>query len=238
MYISRWIDAAIDERITKYYSFSSTMSLYYAMVNSMLQYTAVSMGLHPLTLNERHGIKLGKGYVEKTDANTNQTTYEGYEPVTEVDEDGFEHTHYESHTIQVDKKLSSSEMSNLAGIPEILKDGVDIFKIMNRKSRMIDQNNASFTIEELIDIQASKKEQYQDLFLEDDPEPDYSEESGWFFKDAVSNWWSTLKGSVLGSGNFVGFKVERTSINSETFTNTTGPTGLADKINSEAKAKG
>lgn len=237
MYISRWLDAAVDERITKYYSFSSTMTLYYAMVNSMLQYTAVSMGLYPLSLNERHGIKLGKSYIEKVDANTNQTTYEGYEPVTEIDENGFEHTHYESKTIQVDKKLSSSEMSKLDGIPEILRDGVDIFKIMNRKSRMIDQNNATFTIEELIDIQASKKEQYQNLFLEDEPEPDYSEESGWFFKDAVSNWWSTLKGSVLGSGNFVGFKVERTSINSETFTNTTGPTGLADKINSEAKAK-
>lgn len=243
MYISRWVDAAVDERITKYYSFSSTMSIYYAMVNSMLQYTAVSMGLHPLTLNERHGIKLGSNYVKKLDANPATTTYEGYEPVVEVDEDGFENIHYEHRTIETSNanELSSSEMSKLEGIPEVLKDGVDIFKIMNRKSRIIDQNNASFTVEELIDIQSSKNEQYKNMF-ESEIEWDYDEsKGGWFsidsLKNSASEWWSALKGSVMGSGNFVGFKVEKTSINSETFTNNTGPTGLADKINSESQAK-
>lgn len=244
-YISRWMDEAVDNRVTKYYSFSSTMSIYYAMVNSMLQYTAVSMGLHPLTLKSHTGIQMGQRYIQKGDANTEREVYEGYEAITEVDEDGFEHTTYKPKTITTEKSLSNSEMSKVNGIPEILKDGVDIFKIMNRKSRMIDQNNASFTVEELIDIQATKQEQYKHLFV-GEQEWDYDEsKGGWFstnpFKDGasdgLSDWWSTLKGSVLGSGNFVGFKVERMNPPQETFTNNTGPTGLADKINSESQAK-
>ena len=236
LYISRWMDRTVDERITKYYSFSSTMSIYYAMVNSMLQYTAVSMGLHPLTLNSHTGIQMGKNMIEKLDANPNEKKYDVYDTITE-ERDGREETHIEKSEISVKQHASSSELRKANGIPELLKDGVDIFKIMNRKSRLIDQNKASFTVEELLDIQASKNAQYADLFLQEEPEVEYSEDQGWHFSDTVSDWWSTLKGSVMGSGNYVGFKVERGVTPSESFTNEAGPTGLADKINAEAKQK-
>ena len=239
-YISRWIDRAIDERITKYYSFSSTMTIYYAMVNSMLQYTAVSMGLHPLVLNERHGVKNGAKMIAKLDANPKEKKYEYYETIT-TDENGFTETHIEKREVSVPEESTSYELSNLSGIPEVLKDGVDIFKIMNRKSRMIDQNNATYTVEELIDIQSSKNDTYAGMFAPEEKEAEYKQEGDtetWSFKDSITDWWSTLKGSVLGSGNFVGFKVEKGGFQpTEQFTNNTGPTGLADKINSESKSK-
>ena len=244
LYIARWTDRMVNERITKYYSFESTMGMYYAMVNSMLQYTATTMGIHPLTLNQAHGPTNGANMIEQLDAapkNPNQKTYTGYQTVT-TEKDGVTETHFEKKSVTINESSTTSEYKQFAGIPELFRNGPDIFKIMNRKSRLIDQQNTLYSVEDLMRAQANKD---SDLFLEPEKEPNFTESATgaqtqdmqWYYSDSDSSWWSTLKGSIMGSGNYVGFKVERGVGPSESFSNETGPTGLAEKINNESRAK-
>lgn len=231
LWIPRWMESLTNERITKYYSFKSTMTMYYSMVNSMLQYTAVSMGLHPRTLDKRN---YGKN----------------------------------SNGVEIAESLDADIEKNNPGIPEILRRGPDIFKIMNRRSQMISLQKNEYTTTELLyhtklvgdgagkpiqdefrtegaeytwnDGKDGKETGWRKMSIDDydivDKDGNKTEESS-FFKDRFSDWWSALKGTVLGSGNHVGFRIEKGATFSEDFANTTGETGLAEKINSFAASR-
>ncbi len=277
LYIARWTDRMVNERITKYYSFQSSMTMYYAMVNSMLQYTAVSMGIHPLSLNQ-DGPRYGASIKDRTDykpvdnlknkAADGTVTYETYQPVTKIepqpvlDVNGNPMEDRNGNPIMKDVSSTSiekviikasdygggdDEYSKYAGIPEVLKYGPDIFRIMNRRSRLLDLESANYTVHDLMRLQVAKD---ADMFLPDEKDIHYGlyegndgsgkETSGeantWSFSDSVSNWWSAFKGSIMGAGNHVGFKIERGLTPSESFSNSTGPTGLAEKFNSNAQS--
>lgn len=240
VWLSRWTSQAVDDRVTKYYSFKSTMTMYYSIVNSLLQYTAVSMGLHPLTLKSKDGPSLGSGMINNMDRdhpNTEKQTYDVWEKVTTTDQSGKSETKYEHRTIerQVPPKKGYSDY---AGIPELLKDGPDIFKIMNRRSRMIDMANAKYSVSDLI---VAENDHNRELMLEPDQEAKYKEGEGWSLVDSVENgvseWWSSLKGSVMGSGNHVGFKLEKGISFTESITNQSEETGLAAQMNNASNEK-
>lgn len=232
LWIPRWMERLTNERITKYYSFKSTMPMYYSMVNSMLQYTAVSMGLHPRTLAKRD--------------------YDGNN----------------ANGMQIMESLDVNTEKDNPGIPEILRHGPDIFKIMNRRSQQLSIQKNEYTTTELLyqmrlsgrndtsikddafrtegleyswnndenDGAGAWKKMSPDDYQIVDNEGNEAEETG-FFKSRFIDWWSSLKGTVLGSGNHVGFKIEKGATFSEDFANTTGETGLAEKINSFAASR-
>ena len=219
IWIPRWIELATNERITKYYTFKSTMTLYYSMVNTMLQYTAVSMGIHPYTLEDRNYNNPnanGRGIIESLDA---------------------------------------SDIKSYPGIPEILRNGPDIFKIMNRRSQMLTIKKTEYSTSELLyQYKKDHPNVHDDAFHTEGEVYDWNQgTSSWepaqytvetdddtdktladSIKNSASNWWAALKGSILGSGNHVGFKIEKGASFSEDFSNQTGETGLAEKMNSMA----
>lgn len=227
LWIPRWMERLTNERITKYYSFKSTMPMYYSMVNSMLQYTAVSMGIHPRTLNN--------------------SAYKDDKKMGSI------------HGTHIAESLDAVQDS--PGIPEILRRGPDIFKIMNRRSQMISIQKAEYTTTELLYQTKLRKDGYGtsnhgDAFLSDikdfawsDDKNDWVDEEYEFntkdldetaadwIKQRAIDWWSSLKGTVLGSGNHVGFKIEKGATFSEDFANTTGETGLAERINGLAASR-
>ena len=241
IWIPRWMERLTNERITKYYTFKSTMTQYYDMVNSMLQYTAVSMGIHPLSLNshnleEGSGIDNGREMIHSLDLvnDHEKKTYTTTEAVKTPSPYGGYDVHYETKTLEVDMPKTKG-YSSYPGVPDILRNGPDIFKIMNRRSQMIDIKNAihktSYSTRELLDLE---KAQSSDVYIPPEAEADYKE-NAWSITNGINEWWSTLKGSVLGSGNHVGFRIERGASFSEDFANTTGETGLAEKFNSMAE---
>ena len=256
IYIPRWMETLSNERITKYYTFKSTMTMYYSMVNTMLQYTAVSMGLHPYSLRKHDSdddedISNGDDIIHTLDLT--QGDYETQKVMKRVkvydDEDDDvpawarnrnspwdrkkRSFHYEEREVEVSVPKDKTYDEYYKGVPEILKEGPDIFKIMNRRSRMIDMERAKYTTTELYEL---AEQQNSDVFIPDAGDPEYGEGNFWEHrKDTISSWWSALKGSVLGSGNHVGFKIERGASFNEDFSNTTGETGLAEKFNSMAE---
>lgn len=204
-YLNRWTNMIANDRITKYYSFQPAMTMYYETVNSMLQYVAVSMGLHPYAL-EQHGSGKGSSNIDGRSIVRNWGLGEKYE--------------------------------NYPGVPEVLRRGPDIFRIMNRRSQMLDMNVADLTTRDLMNIErnAGDMNAKSDMFLKNMPDYTYendawSRAASWFNGDVVRSWFGALKGSALGSGNHIGFRIERGLNASESFSNDTGQTGLAQKLN-------
>ena len=237
IWIPRWMERLTNERITKYYTFRSTMTMYYSTVNAMLQYTAISMGLHPLTLQHHpaeNGVANGADIEHAYDIrqeNDQQVEIKYVEqtvPVIEYDANGRRTVRQETKRVRQIVPVEQTYDANYRGVPEILRRGPDIFRIMNRRSQMIDLKKATYTTEELYKLADGKD---ADVFVPDEGDPQQKDGIWSFLHDATSSWWSTLKGSILGSGNHVGFKIEKGANFSEDFANTTGETGLAEKFN-------
>ena len=123
------------------------------------------------------------------------------------------------------------DYSKYPGVPDVLKHGPDIFKIMNRRSQMIDMNVAKISTRDLINEEILGGGNHH---LNNIPDFTYKNDEWreWSVKDSGRDWFGALKGSALGSGNHIGFRVERGLNASESFNNDTGQTGLAQKLNS------
>ena len=98
-----------------------------------------------------------------------------------------------------------------AGTPAILQYGPDIFTIMDKRSRIADSNKAG--------------EQTTDNLTDE-------------LNDEA--WTGRLSGSftrsALGATDYIGFKIEKSVDSSESFSNTTGASSLANKLNGQVDA--
>lgn len=233
-YLNRWLSRSQTDRITKYYYFKPAMVLYYEMVNTMITYLAVSMGLYPQYIMKRKDSskELGSVY-DLNDAAPSDDFTTISDPATDA--------------------VYKGDPAN-TNIPDVLLNGPDIFVIINRRARLFDAARVNMTTRMLserllVDDQSGpdsagyfmtpnkeyKKEpppegtdnttSKEAVWTEANDPEDATKEKTWI------KWWSSLKSNCLGAGDFVGFKIERSVSCSEGVSNQTGPTGLAQKLN-------
>ena len=234
-WLYRWINRSDGSRITKYYWFLPSMTLYYEMVNTMLSYLAVGMGLYPTLMKKR------MDSTKMLNEDVMLTVAPGYNPV--YDAWGADKS---------DAKYNLAE----TGIPELLRDGPDIFVIMNRRVKLFNAERAKVTTRDLLSATRTDKDSKQ-FFSKYADRYEYDENASkegkpiWkkvpevaanlagsvvnaTFKSS-KNLYSNIKGTMFGAGDFVGFRIERSSNASENVSNETGPTAIAQKLNSVAQ---
>lgn len=192
MWFAKLKDQANDYTVTKYYSFHSTMTIYYRLVNGILSNLAVGMGLFPAA--SIAGLKTGG----------------------------------------VNENKQLNQMYAEAGIPEVLRNGPDIFSIIDKRASRLDGSRNAYTTDQLIAAYAQ-----DDKGVPSDPGlfEKFFYRDGWRKnKDGskqtiLANVIDSLKGSALGGGDFIGFRVENTTDSSESVSNSTGESTIAQKLN-------
>lgn len=302
-WINRWISRIQTERISKYYYFKPSMVLYYEMVNTMLSYLAVGMGLYPQWIVRRRDSTkvLNAQYAQmQGEADPNQTmmsvtsvnsaisgsTTELQQPAEQTQQKPKQQENTDvsdtiiannvasstngqgsTYTGTLDTQLQDNGVGGVtdqqvlkdefldrlqnkpiqdSGIPELLRNGPDIFAIINRRAMIFNQTRYRYTTRMLMDQMMSNQNQttgsnyftspdtkYQtdkngNVVAAADP-PDAEKTGAW------ANTWSSLKSNMFGAGDYVGFRVERGVNCTESISNQTGPTGVAQKMNSYAQ---
>lgn len=252
IHIVRWVSHLSSERITHYYYFKPAMPLYYEMVNAMLSYLAVGMGLYPMFWLRRYDqAKIQQNASDDTDqyvAETKKASEDRGDVINEGSPSEIsKRISYKNEMVtagDIDELAKKGAFAtNECGVPEILKNGPDIFVIMNRRARLFNAQKVNVTTRELL------KEQ---LKAEQNSSNYYQTPEGTYLKDkdgnevevtddpktgTWSNFFSALKGTAFGAGDFVGFRIERGVNCTENISNQTGPTGISQRLNAIAQRK-
>lgn len=245
-HISRWMMKLNSERITMYYYFKPAMTLYYETVNTMLSYLAVGMGLYPTWMFQR--VDKTKNLPNNADqpqpANDNGVVLNAeHKSVAEVKMAAG----YDARSvtpIDISEYSKSGKFStNDCGIPELLKNGPDIFVIMNRRAMLFNAQRVKVTTRQLMEEQWKNKQETSQYYVQ--PQPTYEVDKKGNFtevknqpsKGIFSKSFDALKGTLFGAGDFVGFRIERGLNCTENISNQTGPTGISQKLNQVAQQK-
>ena len=229
--VYRWMRRVSTERITGYYYFRPAMPLYYEMVNSMLSYLAVGMGLYPFVMSERKDAN--KRESEKMQGWSSGATGAGLNSGRPLFND--------SRDIALDGTTIGAE----TGVPEILKNGPDIFLIMNRRARLFQAAASQVTARELLRISMENDQTHGNTYYHAAPTAYKADENGQIHevtgnvsdKERDPRFWESLKGNMFGMNDFIGFKIEKGFSPSESVSNSTGELELASKLNSYASQK-
>jgi len=304
---AKWLTRIASDRITQYFYFRPAMVIYYELVNTMLSYLAVSMGLYPQILVRRrdstktlngqyaqmqfgvdasqtndqsrsYGVDPKEMAARKREAEllaasksgaTGVTNYENkeYKPDAEVkamndavspdvgklgtlDEvngaeqrlDGGDYAD-NNWNDELSQSIGNAIASGDSGIPDLLKHGVDIFAIINRRAMLFKQGRVAISTRQLLKMTMNKEQSVSDGTYFSTPNDVYvvdktntvkkqqesqDEKSGW------SKFWDSFKANMFGAGDFVGFRIERGVSCNETISNNTGQLGIAQKLNSYA----
>ena len=166
----------MNDRVTRYYDFRSTMPMYYRYVNSILVHLAVNMGLMPD--GDPNGAEGGE---------TNGQFNAPY------------------------RKLFDPESANPDSLPEVLRFGPNIFRILAKRDSRLDPSSLS---------NVDSDEYLMNPEKEDDID-------GWF-----SGFIPRLKSSMFGADKFISFRVEKSTDSSESVSNNSGESALAQELNS------
>lgn len=304
---AKWLTRIASDRITQYFYFRPAMVIYYELVNTMLSYLAVSMGLYPqILVRRRDSTKTLNGQyaqmqfgVSETSTNDQSRSY-GVDPaemaarkaraeaVAASKSGAAGVTDYQNKEYIPDAEIKSmndavspdvGKLGNLdqvngaeqridggdysdnnwndtlsqqigneiakgdSGIPDLLKNGVDIFAIINRRAMLFKQGRVQISTRQLLKMTMNKEQSVSDGTYFSSPNDVYvvdktntvkkqqestDEKSGW------SKFWDSLKANMFGAGDFVGFRIERGVSCNETISNNTGQLGIAQKLNSYA----
>lgn len=107
------------------------------------------------------------------------------------------------------------KMYSEAGLPECLKKGPDIFAIMDKRGSRL-KNKDPRTLDEYMKEMARPEDERGEGFFDK-------------FTGAVAN-------SALSANDFIGFRVEKSTEASESVSNSTGQSQIAEKLNGAASA--
>lgn len=245
--LMRWLRRIDSEQITAYYSLRLAMPLYFEMVNTMMSYLAVAMGLYPEVVGQRKdttpkNIKRNKedtGDIALT--STRSETVDGDEVAQGKATQG--RVQNTDNLEYFNNKLSNS---NDCGIPDMLREGLDIYLILNRRARMYQDATAKVTTRELMDAQRIASENSKsraDWFLEPNaPITEVEKDSGERkemsaekLKTDLRQMFSSIKSTVLGCNDFIGFRIEKGQTPSESFSNATGELSIASQMNAKSQ---
>lgn len=166
----------MNERVTRYYDFRSTMPMYYRYVNSILLHLAVNMGLMP-----------------------------------DGDPDSKEGGETNGQFNSTYRKLFDPDSANPESLPEILRFGPNIFRILAKRDSRLDPSSVSNVDSD-------------DYLMNPEKEDDVD---GWF-----SGFMPRLKSSMFGADKFISFRVEKSTDSSESVSNNSGESALAQELNS------
>ena len=119
--------------------------------------------------------------------------------------------------LAVNMGIASTGGGNGQNVPDIIKNGPDIFRIMSKRALRLGGGTNTNTDKEL---QAVKK-------YVDNP----NEKIG-----GLSGFWTGLTTGALEGGNFIGWRVDK-SESGETFSNSTQDSSLAGKLNEAVQQK-
>ena len=132
-----------------------------------------------------------------------------------------------------------------SGIPELLQEGPDIFTILNRRARLFNAMRYKLTTRMLMDEMMYEDQNIgsnhftsPDTKYVSDKDGNVTAAADGEKADETGAWaktWSSLKANMFGAGDYVGFRIERDASCSESVSNSTGPTGVAQKMNSYAQ---
>lgn len=207
-----WLKKLADIRnifkITKYYDFRSTMPLYYQAVTTMLSHLAVNMG-----------------FISGFDVD-----YKGY-----------------------NKGEDPKDGATKEALPIFLqKTGPDIYRILMQRSELrLGRTNPGGMVgmksDELLaatnrndmEIQAKEKMMYANSEVDDFNKVHTSK--NWYSNSLKDNDYggSFLQGMLdtsLGGMSYVGFRIEKSTDSSESFSNSTGESSISQTLNSQASA--
>ncbi len=320
-WVHRWLTRVDTERVSKYCYFKPSMVIYYEMVNTMISYLAVSMGLYPQIITRRkdsskvldaeyaqmQGVTdstsaadatsdfqsyttVGQTYADNiTNIGTSEYTEGGTTAATEQAAATVEDATVESLSDAYDISDSSSsgtsnatsdslnsdtytgyvsatdttgETQQLAddnalalqagdiadsGIPELLHNGPDIFTILNRRNLLFNANRYQITTRMLLN-EMRNEDQNTGTDHWTSPNVKYkvdadgnvvtmADEPDAATKGAWTNTWDSLKANAFCAGDYIGFRIERGVSTSESISNSTGATGIAQKLNDYASAQ-
>lgn len=106
---------------------------------------------------------------------------------------------------------------NEAGLPEILKYGPDLYQIVHKRAKRLNPEANHITVDDLMERlkQNSKKE------------------TSWL-AEALNAAIATAAEASEGGTDFVGFRVERSTDSSESISNSTGQSNIAQTLNGKA----
>lgn len=245
-HINRWMMKMDSERITMYYYFKPAMPLYYETVNTMLSYLAVGMGLYPTWMFQRSDRTkdLPNDTNKPQPANDNGIVLnaEGKTVAQVKQEAGY--SARSVMPIDISEYSKSGKFStNDCGIPELLKNGPDIFTIMNRRAMLFNAQRVKVTTRQLMEEQWKRQQETSQYYV--NPQPKYEVDKDGNFTEVKNNEskgvftksFEALKGTLFGAGDFVGFRIERGLNCTENISNQTGPTGISQKLNQVAQQK-
>ena len=195
-----------DFNVDRFYNFRPTMHLYYRYVDSILAEWLVDVGMYG------NGQSQGKGQMDSaaTDQAINAKGGESSANISNIN------INYNSWTASTDS------------LPITLrKTGVSIFDILAKRalSLGVAKNNTANKFQDITSkLIKLKPDEYDTM--------EYGEWSG------VGNLLADdiIARSALGATQFVGFRIEKNTDASESFSNSTGPSELGEKINSMAQS--
>lgn len=238
LFAVKWMSTLGSNDITKFYRFRPAMPLYFDMVNSMLAYLAVSMGLYPQYI------------VQKGDTRTSyDKNKKAYAMVDESDK-------FTSDASGVAKSITPDQIDN-SSIPEILKNGPDIYIMLNRRAMLFREELRRVSTRDILANQQSAMNTPDSKIAEtrsiDPADPHGNEKSKMSFfnmrnfsdnsyskkgsQSYLQRVFGSLKSTMYGTFDFVGFRVEKGVSTNESVSNSTATSPLFEKLNEMARSR-
>lgn len=123
--------------------------------------------------------------------------------------------------------MSSTQAAKMnMDMPEILRDGPDIFKIMCKRAQRANTGNIRYDMTD--DMITSLESHYVEMGDKFDRDPKQWEKASGF-----RNFWSGIMSGALEGMNFIGFRIEKSSNSSESFSNSTQESPLLQTLNAK-----
>ena len=209
------INGVKDFKVTEYFYFRDTMPLFYRYCNSFLSEAAVGMGLY------------WNGEITEKPVNDG-TTGEQQNGQSSV-QAGKNNVSTGSNPANGGANMDSSQAEKMSiDMPEILKDGPDIFKIMCKRAQRASAGNMTYSTTD--DMIENAEAHYNDMNQKDaDPTLWKTAATG------LSNFWSGIKAGALEGMNFIGFRIEKMDTG-ESFSNSTQDSPLLAALNEQVAA--
>ena len=190
---------------TRYVSFKNYMPVYYRFVNTLMAHLSAGMRLYPFLPSA-----FDKGADKTVD-----TYKEQLGDVVKAKQD-------KAASDAVKDSQESRKISN-ESLPEVLQNGPDIYAIMDKRAVRANIISKARSTDTLTNFMKPAKEVPKEANS---------------FGEKVEVWtkecWDSFKMSAIGATDFIAFRVEKSTQASESFSNNTGPSSLAQTLNGKA----
>lgn len=214
LWLIKWISTLSSNEITRFYNFRPAMPMYLDMVNSMMAYLAVNLGIYPAYLNGRTNIS------KSADA----ARYKFVDPQLEASSGDF---------------TNSSLPEILQNGPDIYQIlnrrranyDASVKGITARNLLMETLSSGAKTLTPAERRRGKALLETQTVHNYDGSAARYGDKKN----GPVKRYFSFLKSSVLGAFDFVGFKCEKGVNTTDNLSNQTTPSPLFENLNSKSR---